>query len=516
MLNAQDRKRVTAPVLAVVTAFLVTGLAPFHAAGTEPEMTDLTIGDAVEDQLYLDQAVPAYAIEASAKDGIVTLTGTVSNILAKERAAKIAETVRGVRAVINTITVKPATSPTPMELEKDIVTALEDNPATKTWEIIPKVDGEGLVTLSGRVDSWAERELAGKVAKGVRGVTDVRNTIEVDTAEMRSDADIRADIQRSLRWDALVDHAEIGVTVEDGVVRLGGTVGSASEWRRAAAHAWTAGVKSVDAVQLVVAKWTRDPTLREGKYVIESEDEVIDAVRRALELDPRINAETVDTSMVAGMIVLRGAVDSVRAKRAATDNARNTVGVQDVLNRLRVRPEGEQRADADIAESVRQALTRDPYVERFEIAVTVTSGVAYLEGAVDSYFEKARADDAAAGVAGVVEVENNVEVRRPDKPYAYDPHRDDIYVYDFDWYGYQPRATLVSDAVIKREVERELWWSPFVDSENITVTVDRGVATLEGTVETWAEHVAARENAFEAGAVWVVNDLSITGQGGDT
>lgn len=335
-------------------------------------MTDLTIGDAVEDQLYLDQAVPAYAIEASAKDGIVTLTGTVSNILAKERAAKIAETVRGVRAVINTITVKPATSPTPMELEKDIVTALEDNPATKTWEIIPKVDGEGLVTLSGRVDSWAERELAGKVAKGVRGVTDVRNTIEVDTAEMRSDADIRADIQRSLRWDALVDHAEIGVTVEDGVVRLGGTVGSASEWRRAAAHAWTAGVKSVDAVQLVVAKWTRDPTLREGKYVIESEDEVIDAVRRALELDPRINAETVDTSMVAGMIVLRGAVDSVRAKRAATDNARNTVGVQDVLNRLRVRPEGEQRADADIAESVRQALTRDPYVERFEIAVTVT------------------------------------------------------------------------------------------------------------------------------------------------
>lgn len=512
MIKAQDR----IPVVALVTCLLVAGLAPAHASAAPPEMTDLMIGDAVQDQLYIDQAVPAYAIEATAKDGVVTLSGTVSNILAKERAAKIAETVRGVRAVVNTIAVKPAGSPTPIELEKAIVGALEDDPATDRWEIVPKVDPGGVVTLSGTVESWAERELAGRVAKGVKGVTEVRNNIEVDAAENRSDADIRADVQRSLRWDALVDHAEIGVTVEDGVVRLAGTVGSAAEWRRAASRAWTTGVKSVDAAQLVVAKWTRDPTLREGKYVIKSEDEVVDAVRRALELDPRINAEQIDASMVAGMIVLRGSVDSVRAKRAATADARNTVGVHDVLNRLRVRAEGQQRTDADLAERVRGALARDPYIERFEIAVTVINGVAYLEGAVDSYFEKTRADGAAAGITGVVEVKNNVEVRRPDKPYGYDPYRDDVFVYDFDWYAYQPRATLLSDAFIKRGVERELWWSPYVDSADITVTVDRGVATLAGTVETRAEYLAARENAFEGGAVWVVNELSITGWGDDT
>lgn len=56
----------------------------------------------------------------------------------------------------------------------------------------------------------------------------------------------------------------------------------------------------------------------------------------------------------------------------------------------------------------------------------------------------------------------------------------------------------------------------YVDSADITVTVDRGVATLEGTVETRAEYLAARENAFKGGAVWVVNELSITGVGGDT
>ena len=347
-------------------------------------------------------------------------------------------------------------------------------------------------------------------------MTELENNIVVEPAVARSDEDIRADVEQSLRWDALVDHAEIGVTVEDAVVRLAGTVGSAAEWRRARTHSWTAGVKSVDLSKLVVAKWTRDPMLRESKYEIKAPEKVVEAVRRALEVDPRIDASKINTSMVAGMVTLRGNVNSLRAKRAATEDARNTVGVHDVLNRLRVRPEDDRRPDADLAAHVRDAMVRDPYVERFEIAITVVNGVAYLEGVVDSYFEKLHADTVAAGVKGVVGVENGLTVRDDHKPYTYDPYLEDAYVYDFDWYDYRPGFALTGDAAIKRSIESQLWWSPFVDSDDIEVTVDNGVATLEGTVESWGEYIAARENALQGGAPWVVNNISIVGSAGNS
>jgi osmotically-inducible protein OsmY len=161
-------------------------------------------------------------------------------------------------------------------------------------------------------------------------------------------------------------------------------------------------------------------------------------------------------------------------------------------------------------------MVRDPYVERFEIAVTVVNGVAYLEGVVDSYFEKLHADTVAAGVKGVVGVENGLTVRDDHKPYTYDPYLEDAYVYDFDWYDYRPGFALTGDAAIKRSIESQLWWSPFVDSDDIEVTVDNGVATLEGTVESWGEYIVARENALQGGAPWVVNNISIVGSAGDS
>lgn len=60
-----------------------------------------------------------------------------------------------------------------------------------------------------------------------------------------------------------------------------------------------------------------------------------------------------------------------------------------------------------------------------------------------------------------------------------------------------------------RVVEDKLWWSPFVDEEDIEVSVENGTATLTGTVESWSEHSAANENAFEGGAAWVNNELVV-------
>jgi hypothetical protein len=57
-------------------------------------------------------------------------------------------------------------------------------------------------------------------------------------------------------------------------------------------------------------------------------------------------------------------------------------------------------------------------------------------------------------------------------------------------------------------VKRELWWSPFVDSDDINVTVEKGAVTLTGKVDSWPEYQIAAENAFQGGATWVYNLLA--------
>jgi osmotically-inducible protein OsmY len=49
-------------------------------------------------------------------------------------------------------------------------------------------------------------------------------------------------------------------------------------------------------------------------------------------------------------------------------------------------------------------------------------------------------------------------------------------------------------------IEDQLWWSPFVDANEVTVEVEDGVATLSGTADSWSERGAARDNAYDGGA----------------
>lgn len=490
--------------LAVFASLFALVAAP---AAAKRMMTDQSVSDAVEDEILIDTMVPYNAIDVSSADGVVTLTGTVDNLLAKERAERIAETVKGVRAVVNRIDLEPTSLRSDPEIRSDVTQALLTDPATDSYEVGVNV-ANGLVTLTGQVDSWQESRLAERVAKGVSGVLAVDNELDWSYETERPDHELSNEIKARLQWDVLVDDGLITVRVEDGDVSLVGTVGSAAEKREAEMDAWVPGVESVDVSRLEVRRWARDEDLRKDKYVVKSDDEIRDAVEDALLFDPRVNSFDVKTEVYGGVVTLRGQVDNLKAKRAADHDARNTVGVVDVKSRIRVRP-GDGFLDRDVAESVRKALDRDPYVEDYEITVSVDNGVVDLYGTVDTYFEKAHADDVVSRVNGVTIVDNNLVVEDEYDPIAYDPYVEDWYLYDYDWYDYQPSNTLVSDAEIQREINDELFWSPFVDGDEVRVTVNNGIATLTGTVDTWSERSAATENAFEGGATWVDNDLEV-------
>jgi osmotically-inducible protein OsmY len=477
----------------------------------EKETTDPAVTDAVEDELVFDRSIFANDIDVRTEDGIVHLIGIVDNLRAKERAERIAETVRGVRSVSNRIRVVPIPPRTDWEIEKDVEAGLRQDRATESWEIDVLVS-DGKVQLVGPVDSWQEKRLAGKVASGVRGVRAVDNDITVRFDEKRADEEIEADIDRRLHWSVLVDDAMIDVTVDDGEVSLTGIVGSAAEKRQARRLAWVANVESVDVSNLEVKWWWRDERLRENKYVDASPAEVERAIGEALAQDPRVRGTRLSADFEDGQAILRGTVDHVRAKRSAAQVARNTIGVRYVENRIKVRP-GEPD-DAKIEKYLGDALARNPHVERHEIDVDVVNGVARLSGTVVSYFEKGEADDIAARTTGVKEVRNDIDVEHDRIPIAYDPFLHDIYPYDYGWYDYQPYETFRTDEEIREEIRDQIWWSPFVDAKEVKVTVEDGRARLTGTVDTWSEKAAATESAYEGGAVWVDNDLEVAGDGG--
>lgn len=472
-----SRASITALCLAACLGLSAPGIAQNSA-----NITDRDITLAVETDLVIDDAIAAHRIDVDTKSRVVTLSGHVDNILAKDRALKRAMAIKGVRSVVNRITVDAPDRPD-ADLKRDVKNALLADPATDSYELEVKA-ADGIVTLEGTVDSWQENQLSAAVAKGVRGVEGVRNKIDVHYKMKRSDYEIAADIEQRLGMSVWVDSRFLDLEVEDGKVTLSGTVGSETERQRAAALAWVAGVKDVSIDDVETNWWAEDRMRRKDRYPVPADAEIANAIEAAMVYDPRVFSFNVDADVRNGAVTLTGTVDNLKAKRAAGQNANNTIGVWRVKNHLRVRPMA-MPDDMKIATDVRNALTRDPYVNRFDVDVDVVGGLVYLNGDVKTSFEREQAEDLTTRINGVVGVVNNID-------------------YDHTW-------TRLPDRVIKEDVQAQLFWSPFVDSQDITVAVQDGVVTLTGTVEDWSEWRDAEENAFEGNAKDVRNKLKIAG-----
>ncbi len=469
----------------------------------ENNPTDQEISNAVDNELLFNATTPSYLIDVQTSEGIVSLNGSVNNILAKDRAVKIARTVKGVRAVVDRIQVD-APYRSNIVLEKDVNAALLSDPATDSYEVTVNADN-GHVTLNGTVESWQEKQLSEFVAKGVLGVKSVKNNITVNYAVNRPDYEIREDIEQSMKNDIRIDDALIDVTVKNGEVKLSGTVGSANEKSLAYSKAWIAGVNSVSDKKLEVKEWARDDNLRKNKYVTKTDIEIKDAVKDAFLYDPRVLSFNPDVSVKHGVVTLTGIVDNLKAKNAAEQSAKNVVGAFRVKNYLKVRP-AFIPDDKDLETNVELAMLKNPVVEKWEIDVRANNGVVYLNGTVDSYFEKLEAEDIASKINGVIAVENNLSV--------FD--NNDYYFYNYyGWNTYYPPYHIdvvynyKTDYAIKENIVDELWWSPYVNQDEVNVTVTNGKAILTGTVDTKREKLFAEINALEGGATEVENKLVV-------
>ena len=324
-------------------------------------------------------------MDVATSQGIVTLSGSVNDLLAKSRAVKIAESIRGVLGVIDLTTVTPVSRPDEA-IRKDVLAALMQDPATESYQVAVSVQNAA-ATLTGSVHSYEEAQLATRVARGVTGLKEVHNNITINFLAKSTDAEIADDVKARLQWDLWIDGDRVNAAVKDGQVTLAGEVGSAISKSRVFDDAWVNGVTSVNDSGLKV-----DPAVpHEARRVLEdaakSDDAVKRAVLAALRLDPRVTVFSPDVNVEDGVVILGGTVGNLKAKNAAAQDARDIVSVWRVDNLLKVRLK-EWPSDSEMQKQLKAALAWDPLLDSSTIDVAVIHRAAYLSGGIEFELSK--------------------------------------------------------------------------------------------------------------------------------
>lgn len=191
--------------------------------------SDSQIKTDVLNELKWDSRVEETQVGITVKDGIVTLVGTVDVYAKKFAAREAAHRVRGVLDVVDEVQVKAPGigAPTDSEVAKAVRDALEWD-AFVPDETISSTVSQGIVTLSGNVETWSQRADAERVVRGLASVRGVINQIQV-AAKTVDPEKLRGDIEDALERQAEREARRIGVSVKEGVVMLTGRIRSWAE-----------------------------------------------------------------------------------------------------------------------------------------------------------------------------------------------------------------------------------------------------------------------------------------------
>ena len=215
---------------------------------------------------------------------------------------------------------------TDTELQKDVMTELQWEPTIKAAEIGVGVK-DGVVTLSGYVDSYYKKWAAERAAARVFGVKAVAEAIQVRLpgSLKRSDEDIARAVANALEWNVALPRDHVKVQVQDGAVALSGEVDwGYQKFVAEVAVRYLMGVVSVS--NRITIKPTVEPQDVKGQ--------VENAFRRNALLDAR--RITIETH--GGWVILRGSVRNWAERAEAQWAAWAAPGVSEVENHIIVSP----------------------------------------------------------------------------------------------------------------------------------------------------------------------------------
>jgi osmotically-inducible protein OsmY len=219
---------------------------------------------------------------------------------------------------------------TDAQIQDDVLRELRWDTRVVETDVGVEVD-DGIVTLTGTVDSWPARLAAQAAAHRVSGVLDVANDIHVKlpSSSERTDTDIARSVRAALESDLQVPHEHIMTTVSDGVVTLEGNVDYWSEHDDA-----ERAVRNLPGVREVRNLITVEP--RAARVAPEA---IRQAINRAFERHTSHAANHVQIAIAEGTVILTGTVSSWPEHDAVLGAVRGTRGVQKIDDEITIGPD---------------------------------------------------------------------------------------------------------------------------------------------------------------------------------
>ncbi|HVJ55862.1 MAG TPA: BON domain-containing protein [Aliidongia sp.] len=209
-----------------------------------------------------------------------------------------------------------------LQLQQRVIDELEFDPGVNAAHIGVSVR-DGVVTLSGHVESFFEKHEAERAARRIRGVKAVAQELLVHLPSDRKteDDEIAARAVKILSWDALVPDERISVQVEHGVVMLSGEV----EWNYQRQEA-EYDVRKLGGIKTIVNNITVKPMVRA--------EDVQTKIRAALERSAIVQASRITVDVSGNTVTLGGTAPGWTERQAAERAAWSVAGVTQVEDRI--------------------------------------------------------------------------------------------------------------------------------------------------------------------------------------
>ncbi len=220
---------------------------------------------------------------------------------------------------------------------------------------------------------------------------------------MKTDSDIKQDVEAELKWTPEIDATDIAVKVVQRIVTLTGFVHSYPEKSKAEAAvkrvAGVTGVANDIEVRLPARNTAPDPEIAR---------EISAALQRALPA----TWENIRALVHQGHVTLEGSVEWHYQREIADDAARAVRGVISLGNSIRIQPQAKSPVrPAEIKHKIEAAFQRQARIDARHVSVQASGAEVILRGEVGSWAERDQAERTAWSAPGVTQVRNEIAVR---------------------------------------------------------------------------------------------------------